>query len=166
MERLVAGDNPFLRVENINFPPLKIMYIPVTLPYEEMRDTKFLFMKLGIYAFTRRGKATGDVFIRYVGETQDTVDMEICFGVEAFLPETKEIKAKELEAVSGRYAVATYQGDRVYVPQVYMQMKEWFVGQGLQRSGGAMIEYLVNDPRKTPKQELLTDLYWPIIEEE
>ena len=158
-------NNPYFRAEHITFPSLKVMYIPITIPYEEMRDTKFHFMKLGIYAFMKKGKATGDVFIRYVAETEYEISMEICFGVEEFLPETKEIKAKEIEPHTGHFAVATYKGDRQQIPVVYVQMKEWFVSQSLVRTGGAMIEYLVNDPRKTPKNELLTDLYWPIIVE-
>ena len=156
-------DSIAFKIEEINFPSLKVMYIPVTVPYEEMRNTRLFFMKLGLYAFTKRGKPTGNVFIRYVGETPDMIDMEICFGVEEFLPETKEIKAKVIEEYGGKFAICYYKGSREDLPSVYVKMQKWFLEQNLQRRGDALIEYYVNDSRKFPASELLTELYWPII---
>lgn len=150
-------------IEEREFPALKVMCISVTVPHAEMRQTRMYFMKLGLHAFARRGKPTGDVFIRYVGETLETIDMEICFGVEELLPETREIKAKVLAGFSGEFAVGYYEGPREDLIDVYVAMGQWFGEQGLVRSGGPLIEYLVNDPRKTPKAELLTELYWPVL---
>jgi len=149
-------------IEERSFPALKVMCIPVTVPHAQMRQTRLFFMKLGLYVFTKRGKPTGDVFIRYVGETPETIDMEICFGVEALLPETKEIKARTIDPFYGKFAICYYKGPREDLIDVYVAMGKWFSEQNLQRSGGPLIEYLVNDPRKTPKTELLTELYWPI----
>lgn len=158
----MTGDLSF-KVEERQFPELKVMYIPVTVPHAEMRQTRGYFMKLGLHAFARRGKATGDVFIRYVGETEETIEMEVCFGVEKFLPETKDIKAKTIEAYDGKFAVGYYKGPREELIDVYVAMGKWFTEQGLQRSGGPLIEYFLNDTRKFPASELLTELHWPLL---
>ena len=150
--------------EKRDFPELKVMYISVTVPHAEMRQTRMYFMKLGLYAFTKRAKPTGDVFIRYVGDSADEIQMEICFGVETFLPETKEIKMMTLPAMSEHFAVAYHKGPREELIDAYIEMGQWFAQQGLTRSGSPLIEYFVNDPRKTPKNELLTELYWPVLE--
>lgn len=157
----MSGDMNF-QVEERQFPELKVMYIPVTVPHEQMRQTRRFFMKLGLYAFVNRGKATGDVFIRYVGETPQEIDMEICFGVEAFLPETKEIKAQTIDAHEGKFAVGYYKGPREDLIDVYVAMKKWFNEQQLAHSGEPLVEYYVNDPRKVPASELLTELYWSV----
>ena len=151
------------QVEELQFPDLKVMYIPITVPHEEMRQTRRYFMKLGLHVFTKRGKPTGNVFIRYVGETRDTIDLEICFGVEEFLFETKEIKMGTIKAHGGKFAVGYYKGPREDLIDVYVAMGKWFAEQNLQRSGAPLVEYYVNDSRKFPASELLTELYWPIL---
>ena len=158
-------DHVRFATREVQFPEIKVMYIPVTAPHAEMRHTRNFFMKLGLYVFVKRGKPTGDVFIRYVGETTDEIEMEICFGVEAFLPETKQIKAKIIKAHSGKFATGYYKGPREDLIDVYVEMQKWFVAQQLNRTGAPLIEYFVNDPRKTPASELLTELYWPICDE-
>lgn len=144
------------------FPELPVMYITTTVPHEEMRQTRMYFMKLGLYAFSKRAKPTGDVFIRYIDETPDTITMEICFGVEKLLPETKDIKSKILPKTSGHYAICTHVGPREELIDAYVSFAQWFQKEQLERSGGPLIEYYGNDPRKTPKQDLITELYWPI----
>ena len=66
-----------------------------------------------------------------MGETRETVDMEICFGVEALLPETKEIKAQTIEAHGGKFAVGYYKGSRDDLIDVYVAMGKWFTEQNL-----------------------------------
>lgn len=149
-------------VEEAQFTDVKVMYIAATVPYAEMRHTRKFFMKLGLYAFTKRAKATSNVFIRYVGETPDTIDMEICFGVEEFIPETKQIKAKTIEAHSGKYAVGYYKGPREDLIDVYVEMQKWFVEQKLQRTGEALVEYYLNNPQHVAAGDLVTEIYWPI----
>jgi len=150
-------------VEYKDFPATKVIYLPVTVPYEEMRDFKRFFMKLGIHLFLNGAKkATGISFIRYVGESETTIDMEICLEVTEFLRESKEIKCKELASFSGKYAVAKHKGSRDRLPGIYTEMSKWFKEQGLIHSGGNMIEYYFNTSRHVPEEELLTELLWPI----
>ena len=151
------------KIEERAFNTQKIIYIPVTLPHDDMRDTGRFFMKLGIHTFQNSGKATGLTFIHYINETESTIDMEICFEVDELMPETEEIKAKEINIRSGKYAVAYHQGSRKELPGVYVKMQEWFKEQGLERSGDPLIELYLNNSHQVTEKELLTQLLWPIV---
>lgn len=148
-------------IEEKDFPERHFMYIKKTVPYEEMRDLKWFHMKLGIYAFTRRAKPTYEVFVRYTEETKETITLEVCFGVEELLKESKHIKAMTIPAHRAKLAIAYHKGPREFIPGVYGEFGKWFAEQGLERTG-PMLEYMLNSPREVPQEELLTQLHWPI----
>ncbi|MCL1935619.1 MAG: GyrI-like domain-containing protein [Defluviitaleaceae bacterium] len=166
------------KIETRKLPAKKVIYMPVTLSHEEMRDTGRYFMKLGIHAFTYGIKATGVSFIIFTGETKDSVDLEICFEVEEFPEEGNklevdglddyvpkmagEIQQKELEQVEKKYAVGYHKGSRKEMPKVYTEMGAWFKENGLERSGEPLVEVYLNNSHQVPEKELLTELMWPI----
>ena len=150
------------KIEEKTYDAENVIYMQISVPYEEMRDAYRFFMKLGIHVFSNGGRAPGPCFFRYTNETPESIDMEVCLVVDGPLPETEEIFYKELPKYSGKFAIGYCKGPYTQLPNAYADMKEWFVSEGLVRTGEPMIERFLNYRPHMDENELLTELIWPI----
>ena len=149
-------------VQDISFPEMPIIYIPLTLTHEEMLDTGQYFMKLGIYAFSVDGKPTGRSFKRILNQTETHIELECCFEMEATVPEGEGVFSKVLPAIDGKFAGTRHIGNRGDLPKAYVKMYEWFKTQDLARTGEPLIEFYPNNKHMVPVAELITDILWPV----
>lgn len=161
-----------------SLPAKKVFYTPITLSHENMRDFKQYIINLGIHAFATGAEKTNTTFIMFVGDSPESVDLEICIEVDDFPEggpdiERDEIDSllpnfqapvfqKEIDQKEQKYAICYYKGSRDVMPSVYMKFKEWFAQQNLQLVDEPMVEIYRNNIHTSPEAELLTELWWPI----
>jgi len=150
------------KIENRIFEDEKIIYVQLSLPYEEMRDAYKSFMKLGIHVFSHQGRNTGPCYVKYINETPESIDVEVCLAVAELLPETEEVKTALVARYEGKFAIGTCRGAYNDIPGAYAKMKDAFDAAGLQLSGEPMIERYLNYRPHMPENELITELIWPI----
>lgn len=151
-----------LKIEERTFPAEEIIFVEETYLFEEMRDAYKAFMRLGVHAYEHQGKMTGPCFFRYIGETQESITVEVCLSIEGELPEGELVKYRHIPEHTARFAVGTFVGAYDDIPKAYALMKEEFTSLNLERTGEPMIERFLNYRPNMPKNELITELLWPI----
>lgn len=151
-----------IKIEEQNSREMNVMYVPVTLPKDQMRDTARFFMKLGIHTHQTGGKSTGIAFIIYIAQRENEVDLEVCFELEELVAETDEIKAKVIPAWEGKFLVGRHTGSRSELPEVYKQMGIYVAENGVALADGIKMDFYLNNAHQVPESQLITHVFWPV----
>mgnify|MGYP005864972037 CR=1 FL=1 len=104
---------------------------------------------------------SGPPFALYYGPDFDPDDfeMELCVPVNRRLEGKDDLVAREVPG--GLAAATTYKGPYSEMETVYGEREAWIKGGGYRKAGPAREVYL-NDPRRTPEAELLTEVSFPV----
>lgn len=152
-----------INVEKQSSREMNVMYIPLTLPTHQIRDTAKFFMKLGIHTHQTGGRATGIAFIRYLADREHEVDLEVCFELEELVSETDEIKSKIISAWEGEFMVARHTGARSELPEVYKKMIAYGKESDVSFADGVKMEFYLNTAHQVPESQLITHVFWPVL---
>ena len=90
---------------------------------------------------------------------QGTADVEIAVPVDRATEDTDEIRCYELPG--GTMAKVVHKGRYEACTATYEKLFAW-IGENGKRIIGRIREAYLNDPRETPPEELLTEVYAPI----
>lgn len=105
------------------------------------------------------GAITGQPFVRYHRVENDTFDIEGGAPVKPGTEGAGDIVAGELPG--GRAVVGLHVGPYEKLHETWVAMEKWVKDHEL-TSTGAPWEVYVDDPTKTPKDKLRTQLVWPV----
>ena len=97
----------------------------------------------------------GPPFAAYYNMDMQNLDVEAGFPVSKKLPDKDDIKASEIP--SGKFATCLYAGSYNEIEPAYNELFQWIKDNGYEAAGVAYEMYL-NDPTKTPPQELKTQI--------
>ena len=154
--------NVEIKIENQSSREMKVIYVPITLPKTDLRDTARYFMKLGIHTHQTGGQATGIAFIRYLAERENEIDLEVCLELEEWVAETDEIKAKIIPAWEGAFMIARHTGSRSELPAVYEKMLAYGKESGTAFKDDVKIDFYLNTAHQVPESQLITHVFWPV----
>ena len=90
---------------------------------------------------------------------EGTADVEIAVPVDRKTDRTDEIRCYEL--AGGTMAKIVHKGPYEASTPTYEKLFAW-IGENRKRIVGPIREVYLNDPRETPPEELLTEIYVPI----
>ncbi len=92
---------------------------------------------------------------------EDKLRSKACFSVEGPIPDEPPVAATEI--AGGRYAVLRHKGPYADMKVSYAWLYgDWLLKSGEKAADAPCFEEYLNDPRKTPPTELLTDIYLPL----
>lgn len=123
---------------------------------------------LFLYAMAVGAKPLGPpVFVCHEAGTDEaakanaegTADLEVVIPVEDEVEDTAEVKCYELPG--GTMAKVLHKGPYGKCMAAYEKLFGWIAANGKNIAGPTREIYL-NDPRQTPPEELLTEIYAPI----
>ncbi len=117
------------------------------------------FEKLEEYLRFNSEAPAGPPFVAYYNMDMQALEIEIGFPTARPLPETEEIKSREIPA--GMYASCLYTGPYAEIAPAYQELTAW-IGQNGYEPTGAAIEYYLNEPMSTPPEELKTLIVFPL----
>jgi AraC family transcriptional regulator len=87
---------------------------------------------------------------------------DACVTVDDTFQPTKEVGVQTIEG--GEYAMTTHQGPYSGLGKTYSRlMGEWLPRSGRQLRSSPCFEVYLNSPESTPPEDLLTDIYAPLI---
>lgn len=98
-------------------------------------------------------------FTAYHNLDMQNLDVEMGFPVAKMLPESGDIRARELPA--GKAVACMYKGPYSGMEQPYKEMAKWIEDNGYTASGIAY-EYYFNSPLEVSESELLTKIVMPV----
>lgn len=154
--------NVEIKIEDQSAREMNVLYIPVTLPKEQLRDTARFFMKLGIYTHQSGGKSTGVAFVRRLAEREDGVELQVCLELEELIAETDDIKTQVIPAWEGKFMVARHTGSRSELPAVYEKMVKNGKELDVTFEDGVKLDFYLNTTHQVPEAELITHVFWPV----
>jgi AraC family transcriptional regulator len=131
-------------------------------PYEQSKPAWDKLMKWAITSGAIEKDAT------FVGlahdDPQATPPEKIRFDVCLTIPKDFKIKGdvKRLEAGGARYLHARHVGPYDKLRETYALLAKWFETNEKEFGKGPAIEVYRNDPKTTPPEELITDIYLAI----
>lgn len=98
---------------------------------------------------------SGPPFVAYYNMDMDDLDIEIGFPVNIPLPPSQDIKCSEI--LAGDYLETMYKGAYNNIEAAYNDLMKYMDDNNLQWDG-VSYEFYLNDPAKTPPEELQTDI--------
>ena len=92
----------------------------------------------------------------------DQLRYDACLTVDDQFQPTGEIRIQELPG--GEYAVIAHRGPYAGLPDAYRWIfREWLPASRRQLRSGPCFEIYVNDPTTTPPEDLITEIYIPLV---
>jgi effector-binding domain-containing protein len=116
-------------------------------------------MKIANYMCSLGEQPMGVPYTAYYNFDVQNLDVEMGFPVSKALPESQEIKAREIKA--GQVASTMYQGPYEKMEPTYIELFKWIEENGYHLTG-VCYEYYHNSPEDVPESELLTEIVLPI----
>jgi len=96
---------------------------------------------------------------------QNRIRYDACLAVDEEFVSSGEIGVQTV--AGGEYAVTTHTGPYSGLGKTYAEfLGQWLPRSGRELSNAPCFEVYVNDPHGTPAEELLTDIYAPLAEQE
>ena len=149
-------------IKDYTIPKESIIFSRIKLSNEELREAYKEFMGLAMHVFSNNGAVLGPCYLRYVDADKDSTTVDVCLVVENKLPTTEKIFFEEYDEHIVRVAIGYCKGEYGDLPSAYTQMADWFGQQNETRANLPMIERFLNFKPGMPKNELLTELIWPL----
>ena len=118
------------------------------------------YMKIANYMCSLGEQPVGVPYTAYYNMDMQDLDVEMGFPVSKALPESKEIKAREIEAE--KVVTTMYKGPYSGMEATYVEIFKWIEEKGYHPTG-VCYEYYHNSPQDVPESELLTEIVIPII---
>jgi effector-binding domain-containing protein len=116
-------------------------------------------MKIADYLCRLGEQPIGAPYTAYYNLDMQDLDVEMGFPVAKALPESGEVKFREIEA--GKVVSTRYRGPYSGMEATYAEILKWIEEKGYQLTG-ASYEYYHNSPQDVPESELLTEIVIPI----
>lgn len=151
-----------VRIETIE--PANVIFVRHTGPYENC-DTAW--DTLCAWAFP---KGLCQIETKYIGVCHDDpqvtppdkIRYDACITIDNDVEIESNIGKQTI--AGGRYAIITHKGPYNTIENAYAQfMGQWLPQSGKQLRDVPCFEVYLNDPDKTPPEELLTDMYLPLV---
>ena len=111
------------------------------------------------YLGERGEQPAGPPFVAYHTMDMQALDVEAGFPVFAPVEVLGDIRAGEIPA--GKYASCLHIGPYTELRAAYEALNRYVVERGLEATGIAY-EFYLNDPEKTPPEELQTEILFPL----
>lgn len=154
---------PSLAARIVSIPTMRVAFMRHVGPYGEVGQTwGKLFAWAGPKGLLGRGvKIMGIVHDDPEVTPPDKVRYDVCIVVDdSFRPEG-DIGTQQ---IAGKYAVATHQGSYEALGETYGRLcGQWLPGSGWELRSAPAFEMYRNSPRDTKPEELLTDIYLPLL---
>lgn len=117
------------------------------------------YMKIANYMCSLGEQPMGVPYTAYYNLDMQDLDVEMGIPVSKVLPESEEIKAREIEA--GRVVSTMYKGPYSEMEATYVEIFKWIKENGYHPTG-VSYEYYHNSPQDVSESELLTEIVIPI----
>jgi effector-binding domain-containing protein len=117
------------------------------------------YKKIADYLCSLGEQPMGVPYTAYYNMDMQDLDVEMGFPVSKALPESEEIKAREIEAQ--QVASTMYKGPYGKMEPTYVELLKWIEEKGYQLTG-VSYEYYHNSPDEVPESELLTEIVLPV----
>jgi AraC family transcriptional regulator len=163
--RFVFGDRVMSEVSISNVEPLLVVGMRRRGTYAEIRP---MTAKVHKYIEVGGGRIAGPpIFVCH--ETpkevvrvnlQHNADVEVAIPVTSQIEGNSEIACYELPG--GLMAKITHQGPYERSAATYKKLFAW-IAENHKKVAGPMREVYLNDPRKVPPEDLLTEIYAPVV---
>lgn len=163
--RPVRSASPPLNARTDRLPPTRVAFVRHTGPYAEVGHA---WGRLFAWAGPRRlvdrtTRILGIVHDDPEVTPPDKVRYDAGIVVSAGFRPEGEIGVQE---VGGEYAVCEHRGAYETIGDTYARLcGEWVPGTGRELHSGPAIEVYRNSPREVGRDDLLTDLYLPLVAE-
>jgi len=150
-----------IRIDNIE--PMRVASVRHVGPYEECEPA---WQKLCAWAGPRGlfGPGTKMIGISYDDPEvtpPEKIRYDACITVDDAIESEGEVIIRMIPG--GDYAVTTHKGPYTKLIETYSKLYgEWAPQSGRVVKAAACFEIYMNDPEKTPPEELLTDIYIPL----
>ncbi|WP_340680862.1 AraC family transcriptional regulator [Paraglaciecola sp.] len=168
----ISSFEPFIDKElNMNvtikqIDDLLVAYVPHQGPYQECGEAWDVLLS----TLAPEGLLGGDA--KMIGVSYDDPDVvapellryEACISINESFKTSKEISFKTLEG--GKYAVTSHIGPYGKLNETYQKLfGQWLSQSEYESADKPCLEIYLNDPESTEPDELITDIYLPLKEQ-
>ncbi len=101
----------------------------------------------------------GPPFAAYYNMDMEALDVEAGFPVARMLSGEGDVEARDIPA--GRAATCVHVGPYGEMEETYAELTAWIASEGHEPTG-TVYEFYLNDPGKTPPEELETMILFPL----
>lgn len=167
LQRLVAALPPAditgLLVERLTLDPLPFAYVTTTCPRTEVGHALgTAYDQVQQYATAHDLKLTGAPLAIYTGATEATYTIDAGVRLVAAPPTPAPDPDVHIgSSPAGLMLKVVHRGSYALLGQTHDRAAAWLAIHGLE-SGGSEWEEYISDPAKTPEDQLLTNVYYPI----
>lgn len=157
----IGGIEMDVRIENVS--SIKVLFVRHTGPYEQCEKA---WNTLCAWACPKGLCQSGSMFIGVCHDDPqvtppDKIRYDACITVDDSIEGEGEIGTQTLKG--GDYAIVTHKGPYSELEKTYAQlMGQWLPQSGRDFKNAPSYEVYLNDPKETPPDELLTEIYLPL----
>lgn len=164
VSHLLSQKEPVMDVSIKHIDPVRIAYVSHVGPYDEVGQAwgalyKALFFRMLIGG--RKPKCFGIVYDDPDVTDPAKIRYDACVKVSEKYRPGKGVGARTLDG--GDYAVTVHKGPYNEVGKMYAALYgQWLPHSGYEMRDAPALEFYLNDPRKTAREDLLTEIYAPV----
>jgi effector-binding domain-containing protein len=149
-----------VQIELKEMPSQPVLYIRTRTSQEKLPQViGESYQKIAEYMIGLGTPPMKAPYAAYYNLDMQDLDVEMGFPASPALPESGDIKAREIAA--GKAVCAMYQGPYSEMEAPYGQILKWIEDNGYQLTG-VSYEYYHNSPQDVPASELLTGIVIPV----
>lgn len=153
-----------MKIERINQEAQSTVYIRIRTNQAKLtEDFNANYAKILAYLAEIEEKPIGAPYAAYYNSDMEDLDTEMGFPVLKALPETDEIKFREIPAFEQAVS-AVHKGSYSTLNETFKEVYQYIAENNLAMAG-AHYDFYINDPDETPEDELVTKVVIPVSSE-
>ncbi|TPN83358.1 AraC family transcriptional regulator [Aquimarina algicola] len=160
-------DTPSFTIEKL--PDLRVLYLTYYGNYDNIKAIENTWEQLSIYALKKKILHERTVFLGEILDDEEITDSINCrYNAAILLDDNVNIETKGLFNIKvikeQKYAKFIHKGSHESSYDTYHKIyTHWLTKIQLELADQPTIEFYINDESDTPKDELITEIYIPIV---
>lgn len=170
----IVNENEASDVEKITFeveklPKLKILYLQYKGSYENIKGIEKTWNKLIKYTFKKKLLTDETIILGEILDDDEITDTLQCrYNAGIVVEENQDIQTEGFFSVkeipSQKYAKFIHKGSHETCYETYNTIyARWMKDVQLEFADQSILEFYINDESTTPKEELITEIYIPVL---
>ncbi|CAL2107766.1 AraC family transcriptional regulator [Tenacibaculum sp. 190524A02b] len=169
LEEPIKKNNPLLRFEIETLPTFQMLYLQYQGTYENIKGIEKTWKQLLKYAYSNKLLTDETIVVGQILDDDEITESINCrYNAGVILAKKQKIEEKGMfkiqEVPSQKYAKFIHKGSHESCFETYNTIyAHWIYEVQLEFADAPILEFYLNDEEDTPQEELITEVYIPVI---
>ncbi|CAL2081224.1 AraC family transcriptional regulator [Tenacibaculum sp. 190524A02b] len=169
LEEPIKKNNPLLRFEIETLPTFQMLYLQYQGTYENIKGIEKTWKQLLKYAYSNKLLTDETIVVGQILDDDEITESINCrYNAGVILANKQKIEEKGMfkvqEVPSQKYAKFIHKGSHESCFETYNTIyAHWIYVVQLEFADAPILEFYLNDEEDTPQEELITEIYIPVI---